>query len=107
MTIPLLGQHGGTPFDRTFFNVRLEQILARLNSAHARVNVYLSDGTTLGLCHIDEMTDEFLTVRAYGDEPACALAMHLIPYSLIYRMEIDPNPGDEPRLGFHRRHTAI
>lgn len=105
MSIPLLGEPGRTTFNRSFFNVRLNELVEKAGaSPKTRVTLFLSDGLQLGLCHIEEMSDEYLVVRGYRDEPGCALTVHVIPYALIYRMEIDPTGADDERVGFTARH---
>lgn len=105
MVIPLLGDSGRSTFNRSFFNVRLDELVRKAGSnEHARVTLFLSDGLRIELCHIDELADEYMVVRAHaGDAPECDLDMHVIPYPLIYRISIDPNGPDEPRMGFHFR----
>lgn len=101
MAIPLFGQTSGGPFNRTYFNVRLPELVRESGAPDtAKVTLYLSDGLRLGLCHIEELSDDYLVVRGYRDEPGCDLSVHVIPYGLIYRMEIDPTGGSEPRMGF-------
>ena len=101
MNIPILGQSGNTIFGRTFFNVRLRELIEKAgNPENTRVEILLTDGARLGLCHIEELGSEYMTVRCYGEVEGCDLSLHLIPYHLIYRMEIDPTGGAEPRMGF-------
>ena len=91
------------PFSRTFFNVTLGDILQRSpKDKHARLLLYLADGATLDVCAIDELADDYLVVRAYGaNEAACELSINLIPYTLIYRLEIAPKEDETSgRLGF-------
>jgi len=92
-----------TPFGRTFFNVSLGEMLegAGKEKDH-KLTLFLGDGTQLEVCSIDELSDNYLVVRAYRGEPdACALAIELIPYGLIYRIEIAPKKDDSQRVGFH------
>lgn len=91
------------PFNRTFFNVTLGDVLER--SSHekgTKLLLYLGDGTTLDVCAIDEITDDYLAVRAYQDEDdTCEITVNLIPYTLIYRIELAPKaPENTSRMGF-------
>jgi hypothetical protein len=103
------------PFNRTFFNVTLGDILQRGPKEKTfKLLLFLADGTTLDVCAIDELTDDYLTLRAYtADEAACDLTVNLVPYTLIYRIEIAPKESESNnRMGFRwappaRRGTAI
>ena len=103
------------PFNRTFFNVTLGDILkSGPKDKNTRLLIFLADGTTLDVCAIDELADDYLAVRAYrAEEAACDLTVNLIPYTLIYRIEIAPKETeDSERLGFRwspptRRGTSI
>ena len=67
------------------------------------------------MCAIDELTDDYLSVRAYAaQEDACELSINLIPYTLIYRIMIGPKESqNSQRMGFRcsppasRRGTAV
>ena len=103
------------PFSRTFFNVTLGDILQRAPKGKAtKLLLFLADGSTLDVCAIDDLADDYLAVRSYrAEEGACDVAVNLIPYTLIYRIEIAPKEDDTgTRLGFRwtppaRRGTAI
>jgi hypothetical protein len=103
------------PFNRTFFNVTLGDVFERSSSEKGtKLLLYLGDGTTLDVCAIDEITDDYLTVRSYREEGDTGdLAVNLIPYTLIYRIELTPKDADSSaRLGFRwtpptRRGTGL
>ena len=100
---PVLIGGSDVPFGRTFFNVSLGEMLevAGKEKDH-RLTLFLGDGTQLEVCSIDELADHYLVVRAYRGEPdACSLAVELIPYGLIYWIEISPKQDDSQRVGFH------
>jgi hypothetical protein len=105
MPIHLLGGgFGEAPFSRTFFNVALGEILSKAGKdKEQRLTLYLTDGTLLDVCEIEELADAHLTLRAFRkDDDACDLGVHLIPYALIYRIEITPKSAeDSNRVGFH------
>lgn len=115
MAIHMVGSGSSeAPFNRTFFNVTLGDVLERSSKDKTtKLLLYLGDGITLDVCAIDEMTDDYLCVRAYreGDD-TCDLTVHLLPYSLIYRIELAPKDAENTsRLGFNwspppRRATA-
>jgi hypothetical protein len=67
-----------------------------------KLTLYLSDGTTLDVCSIDELTDGYVAARAYqkGND-TCDVSVQLIPYGLIYRIEISPKVDNTDRVGFH------
>jgi hypothetical protein len=103
------------PFNRTFFNVTLGDVFERSSTdTGTKLLLYLGDGTTLDVCAIDEITEDYLAVRAYRQEgDACDLSVHLIPYTLIYRIELTPKDAENTsRLGFRwtppsRRGTGV
>lgn len=101
----MIGQ-SGVPFGRAFFNATLDPLLTEMGSGKPlRVTLHLTDGLTLDLCQIDELADDFLVVRAMkteeaADGAACDVSMHLIPYGLIYRVELAPRPDADKRVGF-------
>jgi hypothetical protein len=103
------------PFNRTFFNVTLGDVLEHCSGEKGtKLLLYLGDGTTLDVCAIDEITEDYLAVRAYQAEgETCELSVNLIPYPLIYRIELTPKDMDNStRLGFRwtppsRRATAV
>ena len=104
------------PFNRTFFNVTLGDVLERSSNEKGgtKLLLYLGDGITLDVCAIDEITDDYLVVRSYREEgDTCDLSVNLIPYTLIYRIELTPKDADNSaRLGFRwappsRRGTGV
>jgi len=104
MAVQLIGG-GGTdvPFNRTFFNVTLADLVEPGKDGAQKLTLYLVDGTTLDVCRIEEMADGYLGVRAYkAGTDACDTTLHLIPYGTIYRLEIaaDAGENDGGRLGF-------
>src|SRR5579863_474012 len=93
MVIQLIGgSTGDIPFNRTFFNVTLGELIEQNGKEKpVKLTLYLSDGTSLDVCMIDELSDNYLAVRAYqGESETCELAVQLIPYGLIYRIEVAP-----------------
>lgn len=101
MSIYLLG-HGSVPFGRTFFNTALDELLAKAGEGRPhRVTLYLTDGLALDVCEILELGSDYVTVHALrsAEEP-CDPTVHLVPYGLIYRVEVAPKAGDDRRFGF-------
>lgn len=98
------GAMPNAPFNRTFFNVTLGDVLENDGLVQdKKLTLFLTDGSTLEVCQIEELTDQYVALRAYrGDDASCSLAVTLIPYNLIYRIEIAPKDATEPdRLGFN------
>ena len=51
---------------------------------------------------IEQLSDAYLSARAYqGEGESCELSLQLIPYGLIYRIEIAPKNEGSDRVGFH------
>ncbi|HLY12513.1 MAG TPA: hypothetical protein VKW04_24635 [Planctomycetota bacterium] len=104
MAVQLIGGTGGdVPFNRTFFNVTLGDLVEPTKGTAHQLTLYLVDGTTMDVCRIEEMADQYLVLRAYrSGSDACETTLHLIPYGTIYRLEISEHGGkdDEGRLGF-------
>jgi len=104
MAIQLIGgSSGDVPFNRTFFNATLSELIDENNKAKpVRLTVFLSDGTTLDFSTIDELSDAYLALKAFqGDTQTVDPSVHLIPYGLIYRIEISPKDEENSRVGFH------
>jgi len=103
MAIQLIGGSAGDiPFNRTFFNVTLGEMVEHSGKEKAvRLTLFLSDGTTLDVSVIDELSDSYLALRAYqGDSDQIDPSIHLIPYGLIYRIEVSPKDEQNSRVGF-------
>lgn len=104
MPVQLIGGSvGDAPFNRTFFNVTLGDLVEPAKGQAQKLTLYLVDGTTLDVCRIEEMTETYLALRVYqGSSDACETNLHLIPYATIYRLEISQHVSDRPgsRVGF-------
>jgi hypothetical protein len=103
MPIYLLGdQGGGVPFGRNFFNLTLGDIIAKGGKSDSqRLHLFLTDGTTLEVCQIEQLAEQYMVVRAYNsEETQCDLLVNVIPYGLIYRIQIVPKGVEEERVGF-------
>lgn len=102
MTVHLIGGATPVPFSRAFFNVTLGDILQDNGTEQHKLTLYLTDGVTLEVCQIEALADDYLAVRAYQrDMSACETTLNLIPYSLIYRIEIAPKDLSNTRMGFN------
>src|SRR6185295_9730997 len=109
MAIQLIGgSSGDVPFNRTFFNVTLGELVDQNGKDKpVKLTLYLSDGTTLDVCMIDELSDAYLAARAYqGHSDSCEVSVQLIPYGLIYRIEIAPKGTEGDRVGFQWKPVA-
>lgn len=95
------GARQGPPFNRTFFQAKLGDILSRASSEQKqRLTLFLTDGMTLEVCEILELEDQYMTLRAYrGSEEACDVGIHVIPYGVVYRMELARE--EDQRVGFN------
>ncbi|MBV8881656.1 MAG: hypothetical protein JO332_16990 [Planctomycetaceae bacterium] len=102
MAVQLIGGSAGdVPFNRTFFNVTLADLVEPAKDQAQKLTLYLVDGTTLDVCRIEEMADGYLALRAYRNgSDACDTTLHLIPYGTIYRLEIAQHGSDNDRMGF-------
>jgi hypothetical protein len=104
MPVQLIGGSvGDAPFNRTFFNVTLGDLVEPTKEQAQKLTLYLVDGTTLDVCRIEQLTDTYLALRAYqSNSDACETTLHLIPYGTIYRLEISLHAADRhgTRLGF-------
>lgn len=104
MAVQLIGGTGmDVPFNRTFFNVTLADLVEPSKDSAHKLTLYLVDGTTMDVCRIEEMADHYLALRAYrAASDACDTTLHLIPYGTIYRIEISDHKSenDGVRLGF-------
>lgn len=105
MPIYLLGGGGNEPpFSRTFFNTTLGDVIERYGKDRSyKLTLFLVDGTTLDVCEIGELAEQYMSVRAFhGEDDSCELAMNIIPYGTIYRLQLSPREEDENgRVGFH------
>ena len=98
----------GAPFNRTFFNAVLGDLLqaAGADRAH-RLSLFLTDGTTLDVCRIDEMSDEYLVLHTFEeDSGTCSLGIEVVPYGLIYRLQVSSKGGADDRVGFSWKPAA-
>ena len=103
-TYSLGGAIPGSPFNRTFFNVTLGDLIEKDGKKPVRrLLLYLADGALLEVEEIEEMDDSYLTLRAVkgSDEPGSEPSIHLVPYTLIYRIELSPTERDTGHVGFH------
>jgi len=105
MAIQLIGGSAGdVPFNRTFFNATLGDLIdhtGKDKEKAVRLSLFLSDGTTLDVSTIDELSDSYLALRAYqGDTDQIDPSVHLIPYGLIYPIEVSPKNEQNSRVGF-------
>jgi hypothetical protein len=109
MSSQLIGSSSSdVPFNRTFFNVTLGEMIEQNGKEKpVKLTLFLSDGSTLDVCMIDELSDQYLAVRAYqGQSDSCEINVQLIPYGLIYRIEIAPKAQESSRVGFQWKPSA-
>src|SRR5689334_19422269 len=108
MAITLIGGPGDVPFNRTFFNVALGEMAdPKGKDKPVKLTLFLSDGSTLDVCAIEELSEQYLSVRAYqGQTDSCEVSVQLIPYGLIYRIQIAPKSEESSRMGFQWKAAA-
>lgn len=98
------GGQGDPPFNRAFFNTTLGDIIERSGKERTyKLTMFLVDGTHHEVCQIEELFDQYMTVRAFSDDDSsCELKVNIIPYGLIYRLELSPKDDESNgRMGFH------
>lgn len=104
MSLWMLGGGGWQqPFNRTFFNVSLGEILKRAGREKgSRLTLHLIDASPLDVRAIEELSDQYVLLTASGrDEDDSDPRLHVLPYSAIYRIEIARAAENEHRrLGF-------
>lgn len=105
MPIHLIGEGTGhaLPFGRTFFSSTLSDLLARTSQTSTQsLTLFLTDGATVDVCSVDEMNDDYMVIRTFrGHGEACGTDLNVIPYGLIYRIQISPIGLEEmQRVGF-------
>lgn len=103
MSIHFLGApSGGGPFNRTFFNAVLGDLLDRAGKDRPqRLSLFLSDGTILDVCRIQELADDYVVLQTFRDSTdTCSLGLEVVPYGLIYRLQLLPKESSGDRVGF-------
>ena len=110
MSIHFVGESAAAapPFDSLFFKSAFDQIVEKAGKIANRLTLFLSDGTTFDVCQMEELADAYMVVHGYrGGTDTCDLAVNVIPYGLIYRIELGPKEGDETRVGFSWTPTTV
>lgn len=110
MSIHFIGESAAAapPFDSLFFKSSFDEIVDKAGKIANRLTLFLSDGTTFDVCRMEELADAYMVVHGYrGGTDACDLAVNVIPYGLIYRIELGPKGGGETRMGFNWTPTTV
>jgi hypothetical protein len=103
MSIHFIGESSSAapPFDALFFKSAFDQIVERAGKHTKKLTLFLSDGSVFDVCEIVELNDAYMVVRGYAEATdACDLAVSILPYGLIYRLELGPKGTDPTRVGF-------
>jgi hypothetical protein len=103
MSIHFIGESSATapPFDSLFFKSSFDQIVERAGKGPQKLTLFLSDGSTFDVCDIVELSDSYMVLRGYAEEgDACEMALTVLPYGLIYRLELGPKENSGTRVGF-------
>jgi len=103
MAIHFFGEssYAAPPFDSLFFKSSFDEIVERAGKGANKLTLFLSDGTTFEVCDIVELTEAYMVVRGYKEESdTCEIALTVLPYGLIYRLELGPKGAEGTRVGF-------
>jgi hypothetical protein len=103
MAIHFIGESSiaSPPFDSLFFKSSFDQIVERAGKGAQQLTMHLSDGTTFDVCEIVELAESYMVVRGYhGETDACELSLTVLPYGLIYRLNLGPKSNNATRVGF-------
>ncbi len=105
MPIHLIGESAGhaPPFNRGFFSSTIGDIIGKSSqNVPQKLTLFLTDGSTLDLCNIEGMSDEYMIARVFhGHGKACGTIVNIIPFALIYRVQLTPVGHEEAdRAGF-------
>ena len=104
MSIHFIGESSAAapPFDSLFFKSSFDQIVERAGKGAQKLTLFLSDGSTFDVCEIVDLGDAYMVARGYAEaSDACELALNILPYGLIYRLELSPKSNGGTRVGFH------
>jgi hypothetical protein len=103
MSIHFIGESSAAapPFDALFFKSSFDEIVERAGKGANKLTLFLSDGTTFDVCDVVELSEVYMVVRGYKEaSDTCELALTVLPYGLIYRLELGPKGTEGTRVGF-------
>ena len=103
MAIHFIGEStsAAPPFDALFFKTAFDSILEKAGPGAQKLTLFLSDGTAFDVCEVVDLADAFMVVRGYrASTDACDLSMTILPYGLIYRLDLGPKADNSTRVGF-------
>ena len=103
MSIHFIGESSSAapPFDSLFFKSAFDQVVERAGKGAQKLTLFLSDGSQFDVCEIVDLADAYMVVRGYKEATdTCELALNMLPYGLIYRLELGPKSNDGTRVGF-------
>src|SRR5688572_7650115 len=103
MSIHFIGENStaSPPFDSLFFKSSFDAIVERSGKSAQKLSLYLSDGSTFDVCELVDLSDPYMVVRGYhGATDACDMSVSIIPYGLIYRLDLGPKADNSTRVGF-------
>ena len=103
MSIHFIGESSSAapPFDSLFFKSAFDQVVERAGKGAQKLTLFLSDGSQFDVCEIVDLADAYMVLRGYAESgDACELALTVLPYGLIYRLELGPKSNNSTRVGF-------
>ena len=110
MSIHFIGESSAAapPFDSLFFKSSFDAIVERTGKGAQKLTLYLSDGSTFDVCEVVDLSDPYMVVRGYhGATDACDMSLSIIPYGLIYRLDLGPKADNSTRVGFRWSPPAL
>jgi hypothetical protein len=92
-------------FDATFYKETLPERITRDCEGHPGdtpvVNLHLSNGTVLDLCHVVRLADMWLAVAHFRDSKTCAdMDIAFVPYELVIMVTVSMYRPEVRAMGF-------
>ena len=96
----------GPPFDANFYQEVLPHRVARecqgRPGAIPVVNLYLSNGRMLDLCHIPHLADRWFAAQHFRDSETCAdMDVAFVPYGLVLLVTVSLHNPASRKIGFN------
>lgn len=96
----------GPPFDTKFYQEVLPQRVARECQGRPGdipvVNLYLSNGRMLDVCHIPHLADRWFAAQYFRDSETCAdMDVAFVPYGLVTLVTVSLHNPASRKMGFN------